>query len=108
MKKLVDFQQRFNYMNWLNKDISFHPRIKKALVAYKPLDQDWVWKASELGRRLYSCDIWLFELFDERPFMIKEIDREFYLHGEVYQSIFNFATIYTREKEYFSRDERTF
>jgi hypothetical protein len=49
MKKLVDFQQRFNYMNWLNKDISFHPRIKKALVAYKPLDQDWVWKASELG-----------------------------------------------------------
>jgi hypothetical protein len=108
MKKLKVFQQRFDSMNWLNKDIGFYSRIKKALAAYKPLDEDWVWKASKLGGRLYGCDIWLFEIFDERPFMIKEIGREFYLYGEVYQSIFNFATIYTREKEYFSRDEMTF
>ena len=108
MKKLSDFQLRFFYMHWLVKDIAFFPRIHKALLEYEPLDEDWVWKASELGGRLYGCDIWLFELFDEKPFMLKQIDRELYLYGEVYQSIFNFATTYTREKEYFSSDRNNF
>jgi hypothetical protein len=108
MKKLSDFQLRFFYMHWLVKDIAFFPRIHKALLEYKPLDEDWYWRAAELGGTYYGCDMWLFEVFDEKPFMLKQIDREFYLYGEVYQSIFTFTEMYKREKGYFNPDETKF
>ena len=99
IKAFQPFFNLFATLKYLQSELHYLARIQKALTSYVSLDETWFSEASDLNSSHYFYSgSWNCEVHDESPFTLKVIDREIYLQGEAFETIFKFTEIYDKER----------
>lgn len=91
------FQGLYTNLKFISNDFQHLPVVRQALLEYVPFDEDWLIRYD----RIFYCKILFrfdsYEIWNEHPFIVKQISSELYLVGEEFKSLYDFSITYNRE-----------